>query len=402
MTRAYSLKFLIALLAVFLGIGLVNHIVDPYSIWGSPQIKGINTSKYLVFHERIPAFVGWSKWTHPPETILLGTSRTADGLRADHPAFQNSVTLNMALGGQPAHETLLLFKHAVKSGKLKRAVIGLDFFAFNVYWAADSASQEKRLTPGANLDLLFNSSTLSDSLTTIRQSLPSLHVVNEAHGADNLPGQSDASPPAMPMRTLFKEVEKIYVDYFHPPPYRLYAHTLPDGSGNTLDDFRELLRLAHANNIELHLLISPSHAWHWQTVADVGLWQEWEHWKRSLVAINAQESQRSGQPGYPLWDFTGYNSITSETVPTAGSANKMRWYSDSSHYNHACGDLILSRVLSQPDPEGHIPADFGILIDTGNIDEHLADIRQARARYIDTHLTDTRELTDFIKQFWNH
>lgn len=399
MARAYSRKFLTALLAVFLGAALVNLIADPYGIWDTPQIAGVNTSKYAAFHERIPNYVAWSKWQHPPETILLGTSRTQNGLRADHPAFGNGVTLNMALGGQPAAETLLLFKHALRSGKLKRAVIGLDFFAFNIYWAADAASQADRLTPGANLDLLFNTSTLSDSLETLHQSFPALQVVREAHGAADLPsGQS----PAMPMRVLFKEVEKIYVDYFHPAPYRLYAHATPDGHRDSLADFRELLRLAHANDVELQLLISPSHAWHWETLADVGLWQEWEQWKRSLVTINAEEAQRSGQPGYPLWDFSGYNSITTETVPPADSAAKMRWYSDSSHYNQACGDLILDRVLGQADPAAHIPADFGALIDTGNLDDHLTSIRQARANYLNTHQSDTRELADFIKQFWKH
>lgn len=400
MTRAYSLKFLAATLAVFLGIGLVNLIVDPYSIWGSPVIQGINTSKYLVFHERIPAFVGWSKWATPPDTVLLGTSRTADGLRADHPAFGNSVTLNMALGGQPTAETLLLFKHALKSGKLKRAVIGLDFFAFNVYWAADAASQANRLTPSANLDLLFNTSTLSDSLSTLHQSLPTLQVIRDAHGADDV--QGGAQPPSMPMRILFKEVEKIYVDYFHPPPYLLYSHVTPDQSRDTLADFRELLRLAHANDVEVRLLISPSHAWHWETLADVGLWRGWEQWKRSLVTINTEEAQRSGQAVYPLWDFSGYNSITTETVPPADSPAKMRWYSDSSHYNRACGDLILDRVLGQPDPAGRIPADFGVLMDADNVDAHLEDIRQARTRYRDTHVSDVRELADFIKQFWKH
>lgn len=402
MTRAYSIKFLIATLAVFLGIGLINRIVDPYGIWGSPQIQGINNSKYSVFHERIPNYVAWSKWSNPPETILLGTSRTAGGLRSDHPALQNgSTTLNMALGGQPAPESLLLFKHALKTGKLKRVVIGLDFFAFNVYWAADSASQEKRLTPGLNLDLYFNSSTFSDSLTTLRQSWPGLRLVNEAHGAEPVTGNGDPAA-GMPMRVLFMAVEKIYVDYYHPPPFRIYSHTTPDKSRDTLKDFRELLRLAHANNIELHLLISPSHAWHWEALADMGLWQEWEQWKRSLVAINTEEAARTGQPGYPLWDFSGYNSITTENVPSAGQANKMAWYDDSSHYNHACGDLILDRLFARSDSASPAHADFGTLLDAKNIDIHLSDVRQARQSYQASHPADVQEMADFIKQFWNH
>ena len=403
MARAYCIKFLIAASLVFFGTALFNYIADPYSIWGSPSIKGVNTSKYSVFHERIQSYVSWSHWPKPPSTILLGTSRTADGLRENHPTFQNDTTYNMALGGQPIDETLLLFKHALKSGKLKKVVIGLDFFAFNAYWAADSADQEKRLTPGLNLDLLFNSSTLSDSFTTLRQSFPALGIVRSAQGAEaESLNNAPASPGILPMRVLFKEVEKIYVDYHRPYPYRIYSYSNAKKGNNTINDFRELLKIAYANNIELHLLISPSHAWHWEGLANVELWQDWEQWKRTLTRINAEEANKSAKPIYPIWDFSGYNSITTETVPATNSADRMKWYSDSSHYNRACGDLILDRVFSLSDASMPIPDDFGILIDEHNITTHLKDIRRARAHYAETHPSDVQEMAKFIKLFWNH
>ncbi len=403
MTRAYCIKFLIATSLVFFGTALFNLIVDPYSIWGSPAIHGLNTSKYSVFHERIQNYAAWSHWPKPPGTILLGTSRTADGLRSNHRAFQNDTSYNMALGGQPISETLLLFKHAQKSGKLKKTVIGLDFFAFNAYWAADSADQAKRLTPGLNLDLLFNSGTLSDSFTTLRQSWPALEIVRAAHGAKTH-SSSHASPSSgiLPMRVLFTEVEKIYVDYHRPYPYRIYSYSNAKTGNNTLNDFRELLKIAYANNIELHLLISPSHAWHWEGLANVGLWQHWEQWKLTLTRINAEEAEKSGKPLYPLWDFSGYNSITTETVPATHSADKMKWYSDSSHYNRACGDMILDRVFDLSDASVPIPDDFGIRIDEYNITTHLTDIRQAREHYAETHPSDVQEMAKLIKQFWNH
>ena len=401
MMRAYCIRFLIAAALIFFGAGAINLIADPYNIWGTPLINGVNTQKYSVFHERIESYAGWANWQPPPQTILLGTSKTADGLRPDHPVFRKDTTYSMALGGEPIHESLILFKHALKAGKLRRVVIGLDFFAFNTYWAADFAGQEKRLTPGSNLDLLFNTSTLSDSITTIRQSMPPLTLISAAQGADNEPPRF--SPPAniMPMRLLFTEVEKIYVTYHRPFPYHIYSYTNPASGDDTLVYLRELLHLAYANDIEVRMLISPSHAWHWEGLANIGLWGKWEQWKHEMVKINREESDQAGKTAYSLWDFSGYNSITTEAVPAAGSPDKMRWYSDSSHYNRACGDLILDRIFGHHDPARLIPQDFGTLIDERTIDAHLSDIREARAQYSETHPADVQEMAALSKQFWN-
>lgn len=400
MTRTYSIQFLIAALLVFIGAAIINLIADPYGIWGTPRINGINSVKSSGFHGRIPKYVEWSHWVKSPQTILLGTSRTADGLRTDHAALQNGTVYNMALGGQPFHETLVLFKHALKRGGMKRVVIGLDFFAFNAYWATDVVDQ-KRLSPGHNFDLLFSTSTLSDSITTIRQSLPVIETIRSAHAADH--GLSDAAlqpPAAMPVRVLFKEVEKIFATYYRPSPFHLYAYSTPETGENTIEDFRELLNLAYLNDVELHLFISPSHAWQWEVLADVGLWENWENWKNELVRINKEQAGKAGKPVYPLWDFSGYNSISTETVPASNTA--MKWYSDPSHYNKACGDLILDRIFDHHDPARPLPQDFGILIDEGTIDAHLSEIRAARKLYSETHPADAQEMADLSKQFWNH
>ena len=160
--------------------------------------------------------------------------------------------------------------------------------------------------------------------------------------------------------------------------------------------------MAYANNIEVHLFISPSHAWHWEGLRNIGLWENWEQWKQELVRINQSESDKARKSAYPLLDFSGYNSITTETVPTLDSYSPMQWYSDSSHYNHACGDLILDRVLTHNDPSKPIPDDFGIMVDTHNINGHLSDIRAARQHYADSHASDVQEMAELSNQVWKH
>jgi hypothetical protein len=398
MTRAYCYKFLFAALMVFLGAALINLIADPYGIWGTPRITGLNTAKSFGFHSRIAKYAEWSHWKKSPSTILLGTSRTADGLRTEHAALQNSSVYNMALSGQPIHESFVLFKHALKTGTLKRVVIGLDFFAFNSYWAADVVD-ENRLIAGSNFDLLFNTSTLTDSFSTLRQSFPGLNIINTSHAHDTAENTKTA-PNSIHMRLRFKEVEKIFVSYHRPYPHHLYAYDNAKTGTHTLEDFRTLLSLAYANNIELHLFISPSHAWHWEGLANVGLWKNWESWKQELVKINKDEADKAGKPDYPLWDFSGYNSITTEEVPDQSALNGMKWYSDSSHYNHPCGDLILDRIFAQTN--NAIPDDFGLLIDQHNIGRHLSDIREARKNYALSHASDILEMATLSRQFWKH
>src|SRR5262249_45925825 len=56
-----------------------------------------------------------------------------------------------------------------------------------------------------------------------------------------------------------------------------------------VDSYRELrtlLRMAYASDAEVWLLISPSHAWHWQALELFGLWPRFEEIKRSMVTIN--------------------------------------------------------------------------------------------------------------------
>lgn len=389
MARTYTYKLLIIAALVAFGTALINFVADPYGVWQTPLIEGLNAAKHPGANYRIQKYVEWARWTRPPQTILLGTSKTVDGLRPDHPSLQDGTTYSMALGGQSLRESLLLFKHALKPGTLRRAVIGLDFFAFNAYWGTE-VDYEQRLTPGANLDLLFSTSMLSDSVDTLRQSWHATSLISATHMPEDAPGE-------MSMRSHFIQIEAAFLPYYHPDPYRLYALSNPRTGEDTLAIFHELLRLSYENNIELHLLISPSHAWHWEGLADVGLWENWEQWKRALVSISEEEAKKAGKPVYPLFDFSGYNSITTEALPD--SPGRMKWYNDATHYNRACGDKVLDRLF---DKTNAATSDFGVQIDARNIDAHLAGIRSARARYAEGHAADVREMADLSRRVWGH
>ena len=70
----------------------------------------------------------------------------------------------------------------------------------------------------------------------------------------------------------------------------------------------------------------------------------------------------------PVWDFSGYNSITTESI-----SERMDNYIDNSHYSPKTGDLVLGRILSFQTEK--IPEYFGILLTSDNIESHLKQIR---------------------------
>ena len=93
------------------------------------------------------------------------------------------------------------------------------------------------------------------------------------------------------------------------------------------------------------------------------------------------------------WDFGSYNSISVEPLPPAEDREAlMDWYFEASHYNRRAGDLILDRVLGHSEPGRSIPKDFGVRLDTANIEAHLEQIREAGHSYRETHPTDVAEV----------
>jgi hypothetical protein len=166
---------------------------------------------------------------------------------------------------------------------------------------------------------------------------------------------------------------------------------------DSFDNYRKIIDLAHKKNIRLYLVTSPIHARMLEVMDTMGLTPKFEEWKRMLVKINAEQAWANSAEVFPLWDFTGYNSVTGESVPGADEKDKrMRWYSEGAHYRAATGDLVLNKVFGLGGRM--IPEDFGKLVTTDNIEAHLASIREERVRYRSSHLQDTKEIVSVARE----
>lgn len=382
--------FLAAVVVLVLCAG-VHLAVDPYAIFGTRQIAGFNKVKAVIGSKQ-RVFEAVELLRLKPQAVILGTSRSDIGIDPQHPVFKGMTSFNAAASGQQIGEAGELLQALLARGAPPKViVIGLDFMAFNALAPDPFDYSEDNFSPWRRLQLLFSISTTLDSLRTIQrqdyQYQLGLGGLLRDDGFREYIGN-----PALKRHEQFEGSEEGFLrNTYNAPPSCKWSTKDETRGRDYLESFRSILRLAHANNIDVRMFISPSHARQWETLAASGLWQRFEQWKRDLVMINEEEAQYAGLNPYMLVDFSGYNSITSETV---SDDPDMHYYWESSHYRKATGDLVLNRLFHL----GNARPDFGIAISSGNIEAWLAKMRVTQAHYRNAHPSDIALINSLAQQ----
>jgi hypothetical protein len=395
METVYLKTFFTILLSGLLIIAGFNWFVDPYSLHKNPEIPGFNAIKadFVSFLRLTKAHT----ITHQkPTSIILGTSRAARGLSPDHRGWDGEQCYNAALPASSIYEALRYFQHANALNPLKQVLLSLELRSFDN--VKPGAFSESRMAISAHGDRnrAFIFAYVSDVIST----LLSYDALETSLRTIRFQGQLKKS--------LLDNgrYDRISVQFDHLKAFRLYTvsnyHRLIESryDKNTTENnianydyFRTLLRAAHTNNIDLRLLISPSHAWFWETLRVSGLWPKFENWKRMLVQINDEEAVRAQALPFPIWDFSGYNSLTTEAVPSSsGNRHKMQWFWDPVHFKVKFGDLVLDRVFGYEGADEQVPENFGVLINTQNIESHLKNIQISGEYYQSTHSEDLKNI----------
>jgi hypothetical protein len=336
-------------------IGAVNILVDPYNVVGIPVLSWVNALKPQS-DKNARLFKSINVIRLKPKTIVLGNSRADIGIDPDHPALASAAPgYNLSIPSGDMYEAMRYFQHAIANQPdLKQVIIGIDLVAFE---QKDSfgklETQQKELLEKTDykpqlLSLLLSTDTLSSSASTLVSNLKGEAVRENYLNNGRL---VRTNPPSMPMKQVFKT--HLQVAYFKSwyNNYRL--------SQQQLDAFRTIVETCKQKGITLKVFISPAHATQWEAVRVKDLWSVFETWKREVVKIT------------PVWDFSGYNSITTEPLN-----DNMKNYLESSHYFKEIGDLVLNRMFDYQAEK--VPADFGILVTSDNVESHLATLRSQR------------------------
>ena len=120
-------------------------LVDPYYVFGTPDIPGINVVRPR-YENHDPAVKPYQVRRIKPDAVILGSSRAEVALDPRHPGWNGKNVFNFGLPSATSYEVMLAFLHAQSVAPLKQAVIGLDFFGFNIFFPRDQTYLEGRFS----------------------------------------------------------------------------------------------------------------------------------------------------------------------------------------------------------------------------------------------------------------
>lgn len=397
--KKYSIYLLSGIFSVLLLVAVFNWMINPYDIFTSPEFTGLNAYKSEVErHTRLSKVYQLER--EKPDALLLASSR---GLVIPTSYFSGNDmnAYNLSLTSASTYELMRMLQHAQSVNPIKRVVLALD-----EGFTGDKQANfiENRLA--VNADGTKNMSrwkqVLQDyfsSLLSIDALLSSVRTIRKQEVAPASSGAEDHDRHRVFVagghHQMFRTMEaSIFSQYSGRVKSCDTADVERVDSPRAVDIFAAIVDFSYRNDIELFVYISPSHARLYEALCMVGKWADIENMKRAVVRIVAFMADKYGKAPYPVWDFSGYNRITTETVPDEGDRDsRMRWYWEGSHYTVEVAELIFDTIFGVSEAYG----EFGKPIDLDNIDKHLQGIRNERKIYYESHSTDIEELKTLMK-----
>lgn len=392
--QSYSryILFIVGLFLIF--VISFSYIVDPYAIYGRVynkdglEVNGHGYAKHLQIGR--PYGVKRQK----PEILLMGSSRVAFGFKYDamKNKFSSEKVYNTGLLAVTEYELLRYLQHAVAVAPLRQVIIGVDFYQFHAGLQPKPDFEEGRLAVNANnqpnhffakdyLSTLLSINSAVDSFQEILGLAKDKDIYfTNGFKLDVLEGGDLNS---------FKVNESGYVQGVYK------GFVFNNGTNNTFDYFRKIIELCYEKNIDLRLFIPPAHARQWEVINAMGLWSDWELWKRKMVEITEEVATRQQRKAFPIVDFSGYSQYSTEPVPRE-AGKVMKWYRDSAHFLPSLGDIILDRLFANATSEADCKDQFGVLISSKNINEHLQCINRKHEQYVRTHSLDINDIQELI------
>jgi hypothetical protein len=356
----FNLVLLLATALPMLSVALFNYTIDPYDVFNTPNYFSLNHSKPKKDNnDRL--FKALDIIRLKPTTVIIGSSRTKQGIDPSHPVFAKDLTVseseprstyNLAINGPNVYEIRRYLEHAIANQpNLKEVVFGIDFFMFNETLKNQPSFSENRLNKknmaiNDTINALFSIDTIGASNETISASKQDENK-DDSYGENGFMPNRNTKDGANIWR--FNQSIKLYFE----------LHSDYKFSEEYLAEFKKIVDICKEKGIKLTVFISPSHATDMESIRATGRWKVSEEWKQKIVAIT------------PVWDFSGYNRVTTQKIEKI-----MTNYSDSSHYTHEIGNWMLDRMFDRPNSK--IPPDFGFLLNQDNINVYLDRVNKDR------------------------
>lgn len=405
-TYKIYLRYLLtgAFLLVF-AIATVNVLVDPYAVFGTPRVAGLNELKPFA-GDRGRTGKRHQVLQVAPNGLIVGNSRPALGLSPEHPCWPATArpVYNIALPGLSVYQQVRYAQHAQLAGPARALAMGVDFLDFlyaeppmadPAKWppvGVDVDAERFAVDPGGRPVSGFRWVRFADyvdaalSIDTFGHSLATLGVqrtvdVNTITAAGFSPAEGTYRPIVRVEgpRVLFEQKRRELAKRLDGTNWHLFGRST--NWSVEFEALRQLIRQSRADGAATVLFMNPYHAEYLLVLDVAGLWPQFEAWKRRLAELARAES-------VPLWDFSGFGRYSTELVdalPARGTS--LDWFWEPAHYRRELGDLMLANIW-----RAHCPADranaprYGVRLDewrgaTTIIDAHLAAQRSALDAY---------------------
>ena len=405
-SRRFIYAFFALLLMALTATALFNYRVNPYGyFYGWPLVIDRGNSDWMFSNMRY--FKAYDVARYAPEHLVLGSSRAGNGITHVESFVGGLRSYNIALPGMTPYEMLRYLQHSHALHPLKGALLGLDMFTFNrhdqryrpgyseerLLTSADGTSGEGHLLRARLRDLtiaLLSEDALRSTMKTARASEP-VKAGGMRLNDDGSWGKALVDVDSGKAYTRFIKEEDHYVGNGwvgnRSRAFGLYGHD------SRLQYYRELLRFAHQQRIDLRMFTSPVHARMLVLMKEVGLWGCFEQWKREMWRINHEVALEMGRTPFPLWDFAGVDEWTSVQLSKQETPSE---YTDSSHYSLDMGNRVLERIYRNGEFK------FGGLIDGGEtLNRRLDLVRNGLRDYIRDTPEQSAELHARTAKFWN-
>lgn len=363
----------IALIAAF------NLLVDPYSYFGTRDIRGLNVRKPRP-DEQIAVVKYEAAARLGADVLVLGNSRADVGFDPEHPVFAGHLAYNLGVPGAGICTAWWNLQALAARQPVHRAIAGIEFLDF----LTAAPPSDCGPTPS-----YFQHARLADrgrALFTIGGLMMSVRAVRL---------QSDPYPDEVtargfsPMRNydrqatedgyyvMFEQRAQEYARNFARLPHSLRAPGA--ASSLELETLRAMVRHAVANRERLDLVIYPYHLELLLLIRASDLWPLFEDFKRSVVAIVDEETRVSGRDLVRVWDFTGVSPNQQEPIPPPGNHVAVtRWYWEAGHFKKPLGDLVLERMAGAgADSDAADCRVFGVRLEASTLEQCLVQQRES-------------------------
>ena len=410
----FIVRFAFFLVALALLVVAINIVIDPYLLFDTPRISGLNDRKPSA-QTNDRKMKQYDAVRRPAHTLALGSSRIEIGFnpQSDSWRVEDRPVYNLGLAGSDPGVDARYLRHVIASqmpdNLPKTLIIGLDFESF-LYPPSPAGVQAENPTEASSTSLKvvangqpnphrtlqtikdYVVSTLSleallDSVSTIFYSQNRTGVTLDEQGWMNESVFDEASR-ANGVAALFLQKNIETVNQYG--SIHLALRQAADGSLLDLDAIVELISIAESIDANVIFFMQPAHVDRWEIFDRLGYWDDIERWKTEIVKLVDGEQNRGAK--VELWDFASYEHFVQEALPSDSDLDtNLTWFWEPAHYRTTLGDLMIAKMR-----DVNSSSEFGVKLTNGNLREWLLKIRADRDQYRSTQPEQVARITSIL------